>query len=291
MKTTTTLFGGIVIAVIVAVGSWTTVAAQDWKAKAPTPADWSALARLPDFSGVWEAITVGRGGGAATAPARGGGAAAGGGAQAGAAPRAGGAGRAGGPPRGPQLTPAYAAKKQQLEARRAEDNETANCLPPGMPGIMGQPYPYEFLLTPGKVTIIGEAYQQVRHIYTDGRPMPADPDPTFNGTSVGHWEGDTLVVETAAFSDVTNMDRNTPHSDKMRIVERFRLTGPDQMTIETTVTDPEALTAPWTTTRTLARHRDWTTREYICEENNRNYVDAQGKAGISLKDSPVEKKE
>ena len=145
---------------------------------------------------------------------------------------------------------------------------------------MGQPYPYEFLLTPGKVTIIGEAYMQVRHIYTDGRPLPADPDPTFNGTSIGRWEGDTLVVESIGFSDVTTMTRNTPHSDKMKIVERIRLTAPDVMSIETTVTDPEALTAPWVGNRTLLRHREWTTREYICEENNRNYVDAQGKAGI-----------
>jgi len=256
--------GALLVAAIAAVGSWTIVDAQGFKTKQPTPADWSGLAKLPDFTGVWEAVTVGRGGGA---------------------------GRAGGPPRGPQLTPAYAEKKRALEGRRAEDAETANCLPPGMPGIMGQPYPYEFMLTPGKVTIVGEAYMQVRHIYTDGRPMPADPDPTFNGTSIGHWEGETLVVETAAFSDSTNMDRNTPHSDKMKIVERFRLAEPDRMTVETTVTDPEALTAPWTTTRTLARHRDWTTREYICEENNRNYVDAQGKAGINLKDSPAEKKE
>jgi len=210
----------------------------------------------------------------------------GGGNRAGAAGRAAGARaggpRAGGPPRGPALTTEYAAKKREIESRGAEDTEAANCLPPGMPGVMGQPYPYEFLVTPGKVTIIGEAYMQVRHIYTDGRPMPADPDPTFNGTSIGRWEGDTLVVETTAFSPNTKLDRNTPHSDKMRITERMRLTGPDLMTIETTVSDPEALTAPWTTTRTLGRHRDWTTREYICEENNHNYVDAQGKAGIDI---------
>jgi hypothetical protein len=149
-----------------------------------------------------------------------------------------------------------------------------------MPGVMGQPYPYEFLLTPGKLTIVGEAYMQVRHVYTDGRPLPPDPDPTFNGTSIGRWDGDTLIVETIGFSPMTMMNRNTPHGDRMKTVERIRLTAPDVMTIETTVSDPDALTAPWTTTRTLARHRDWTTREYICEENNHNYVDAQGKAGI-----------
>ena len=269
-------------AAIVAATLGGVVAAQEWKTTPPTASDWAAIAKLPDFTGVWEATTVGRGGAAATTGARAGGAAgargAAGGAAAAGAARRGGAAR--GAAAGPQLTPAYAEKKREIDARGAEDADTANCLPPGMPGVMGQPYPYEFLLTPGKVTIIGEAYMQVRHVYTDGRPLPADPDPTFNGTSVGRWEGDTLVVETIGFSPITMMTRNTPHSDKMKVVERFRLTGPDVMSVETTVTDPEALTAPWTTTRTLARHRDWTTREYICEENNKNYVDAQGKAGI-----------
>ena len=60
---------------------------------------------------------------------------------------------------------------------------------------MGQPYPMEFLLTPGQVTIVIEAYTQVRHIYTDGRTLPEDPDQTFQGTSVGRWEGDSLVVD------------------------------------------------------------------------------------------------
>jgi len=237
--------------------------------KSPTAADWAAMAKLPDFNGVWELGTVGGGGRAGGATGRG-------------APPAG-RGRAAGPPAGPQLTPAYAARKQKLQEAAPEDSQTANCLPPGMPGIMGQPYPIEFLLTPGKVTIVIEAYTQVRHIYTDGRPLPADPDPKFFGTSTGRWDGDTLVVDSVGFSPLTQIDRFTPHSDKMRIVERFRLTDPDVMTIETTITDPEALTAPFTSARTLRRHRDWTVAEYICEENNRNFVDQDGKAGINLK--------
>ena len=120
-----------------------------------------------------------------------------------------------------------------------------------MPGIMGQPYPMEFLITPGKVTIVIEAYTQVRHIYTDGRPLPEDPDLKFHGTSVGRWEGDTLVVETVGFSPLTQIERGVPHSDKMKIVERFRLTDPDTMSIQTTITDPEALTAPYTSNRNL----------------------------------------
>jgi hypothetical protein len=218
--------------------------------KAPTPADWGAMAKLPDFSGVWEAGGGGRG--------------------------------RGGAPAGPQFTPAAEAKRKELASRGLEDSQTANCLPPGMPGIMGQPYPMEFLLTPGKVTIVIEAYQQVRHIYTDGRPLPADPDPKFHGTSIGRWEGDTLVVETIGFSPLTELARNVPHSGRMRIVERFRLADPDTMTIETTITDPGVLTAPYTSSRTLRRHREWTIAEYICEENNRNFLDQSGKAGVNL---------
>jgi hypothetical protein len=248
------------IVLLLVTGVTISVAAQESKPK-PAAADWAALAKLPDLTGVWEAPTVGRGG----------------------------RGPAAGPPPVPQLTPAYAAKKRELDARNLDDTEAANCLPTGMPAIMGHPYPYEFLLTPGKVTIVSEAYMQVRHVYTDGRLLSADPDPTFNGTSIGRWDGATLVVETIGFSPLTTIARNTPHSDKMRIVERFRLTGPDTMSIETTVTDPEALTTPWTTTRTLARHREWTIREYICEENNRNFLDAQGKAGVKL--TPPAKKE
>ena len=150
--------------------------AQNPIRRAPTAADWAALAKLPDFTGVWEVAGEGRNRGVA-------------------------------PQAGPSLTPEYAAERDALRASAREDNETANCLPAGMPGIMGQPYPMEFLITPGKVTIVIEAYTQVRHIYTDGRTLPEDPDLKFHGTSVGRWEGDTLVVDTVGFSPLTQLDR------------------------------------------------------------------------------------
>ena len=223
---------------------------QKFTPRAPTAADWSALAKLPDFTGVWEATRS--------------------------------AGAAGAAPSRPSLTPAAEAKRKAFLAAPPEDSETANCLPPGMPGIMGQPYPIEFLFTPGKVTIVIEAYTQVRHIYTDGRPLPEDPDLEFHGTSVGRWEGDTLVVETVGFSPLTQIERGVPHGGNMKIVERFRLADPDTMSIQTTITDPDVLTAPYTSSRNLGRHRGWTIAEYICEENNRNFVDESGKAGINL---------
>jgi hypothetical protein len=84
------------------------------------------------------------------------------------------------------------------------------------------------------------------------------------------------------FSPLTQIERGVPHGDDMKIVERFRLVEPDSMSIETTITDPEVLAAPYTTTRILDRHRNWTIAEYICEENNRNFTDENGKAGVIL---------
>jgi hypothetical protein len=72
------------------------------------------------------------------------------------------------------------------------------------------------------------------------------------------------------------------HSDKMRIVERFRLAAPDQLEVQTTITDPEALTKPMTRTAAYGRHRDWTLAEYVCQQNNRNFTTDDGKAGIDL---------
>jgi hypothetical protein len=234
-------------------GSSIAVMAQQPMRPPPTAADWANLAKLPDFTGVWEVSFGGP------------------------------AGRGGrGRPAGPSLTAEYAAKKKAFDANPPEDNESANCLPPGMPGIMGQPYPMEFLLTPGQVTIVIEAYSQVRHIYTDGRPLPEDPDLKFHGTSVGRFEGDTLVVDTVGFSPLTQIEPGVPHGARMRIRENFRLTDPQTMSIETTIVDPEVLAAPFTSTRTLKRHRNWTISEYVCEENNRNSVDANGKAGLNL---------
>jgi hypothetical protein len=152
-----------------------------------------------------------------------------------------------------------------------------------MPSIMTQPYPIEFLFTPGKVTILVEAYSQWRQIFTDGRAHPEDPDLTFNGHSIGRWEDDTLVVDTVGFTTDTRLGNfGMQHSDKMRIVERIRLTGPDTLQIETTVHDPDALDQPWTSMRSYGRHRDWMLAEYVCQQNNRNFVTEDGKAGINL---------
>ncbi len=229
---------------------------------------YAALAKLPDWSGVWEPAMFAR----ANAP------------------------RPSGPPAPPKFTPRYAAMYAAYQEKNKSTpglnfvSPVANCVPPGVPGSMQQPYPIEFLFTPGRVTIAIETYSMVRRIYTDGSPLEAEPDPSYQGTSVGHWEGDTLVVETAGILPETSpINGILGHSDKMKVVERMRLTDPDSLEIKTTVEDPEVFTEPYTSTFQYARHRDWKIREYVCAQNNHDFVDEKGRAGFSLDHKPGEK--
>ena len=185
------------------------------------------------------------------------------------------------PPEVPSLTPAAAAQVKVFNEEDAKNVEpatdAANCLPPGMPTIMSMPYDIEILFTPGRATIIQEAYMQVRRVFMDGRSHPAKLDPTFNGNSIGHWEGDTLVIDTVG------LGHNTPigysrlrHGPNLHVVERIRLVKPDLMEDRMTLTDSDVLAAPWHTVHTFTRHREWDQLEYICEENNRNQIDKNG---------------
>jgi hypothetical protein len=155
---------------------------------------------------------------------------------------------------------------------------------------MMQPYPIEFLFTPGRVTILIETYSVVRRVFTDGAQLPETPDPSYQGSSVGHWEGDTLVVETIGILPETSpLTGILGHSDKMRVTERIHLADPETLEIKTTVEDPAVFVEPYTTTMNYARHRDWKIMEYVCAQNNRDFVDENGKAGIRLDPGPGEK--
>ncbi len=155
------------------------------------------------------------------------------------------------------------------------------CQPPGMPGIMGVgQYPIEFLFTPGRVTMHFEAWMQWRNIFTDGRKHPDadDLDDTFYGNSIGHWEGGTLVVDTIGFKTATQLGMGMEHSDQMHIIERIHLKkgDPNALIDEMTVEDPLALAKPWHSEYTYHRSRTQQLLEFICDENNRNPVNAQG---------------
>lgn len=180
--------------------------------------------------------------------------------------------------KGPYLAE-YEAFRKDAEANHGKPRKkTSNCTPPGMPYIMGvAQYPIEFLFTPGRVTIHHEAWMQWRVIFTDGRPHP-DTEPSFNGHSIGHWEGDTLVVETVGIKKTVPLMPGMHHSDKIRIHERFALDPKDRdvMRVQITVEDPEALAKPYTNTLTFTRSRDAELLEFVCAENDRNPVDASG---------------
>lgn len=136
-----------------------------------------------------------------------------------------------------------------------------NCLPESMPSwALITHNSIEFLFTPGRVTILGESdSNRLRRIYTDGRAMPDDPDPTFHGYSVGHWEGNTLVVETTGIRPQTYLAVSeavgVPNNGDVRVIERFHLAGKDIMHDDIEIIAPNVLTKPWKTTREYFRQR------------------------------------
>jgi hypothetical protein len=141
------------------------------------------------------------------------------------------------------------------------------CMPDGMPGMMQATFPMEILETPGQVTIIQEAFNQVRRVFLNATlPAVEDADPRFNGHSAGRWEGNTLVVTTIGVKENARF-RNVPHSAKMRITERLRLINDEMLENQVTVDDPEFLTAPWTWTWMYKRWPGYKIEEYVCEDN------------------------
>jgi hypothetical protein len=119
-----------------------------------------------------------------------------------------------------------------------------------------------------------------RTIYTDGRDHPKDLDPTWMGNAVGHWEGDTLVVDTVGFNDKTWIDRaGHPHSDQLHVIERIRRTDHDTLQDDITIDDPKAYTKPWTTRKMFKLHADWELLEDICEEQG-DYANLEKQVGI-----------
>lgn len=183
------------------------------------------------------------------------------------------------PPPEPPLTPAYQEVRAQMQARRAAWEEGAEpCAWPGTVRLMGYPYPFEILHTQGRVTIIFEAESQVRRIFLDrSEHLPFEElDPSYNGDSIGHWDGDTLVVDTIGFNTLTELGGGIPHSEEMRVVERFRYIDGDTMQMDMTITDPLALTEPIERTYIYSKRPDWRIREYSCMENNRDAPTATG---------------
>jgi hypothetical protein len=179
----------------------------------------------------------------------------------------------------PPYKPDWAAKFQAtLAASRAGKitvDPTARCLPPGMPRTMSTIFPFEISIEPDRVLVLFEV-GGVRRIWTDGRKHPSELDPTFMGDSIGHWEGDVLVVDTAGLRGDTVFDATgSTHSDQMHVIERIRVVSAEKLDDSMTIEDPIAFEHPWQVTYTYDRKRGWQIMEMICEENNRG-VDPNG---------------
>jgi len=190
----------------------------------------------------------------------------------------------------------YAKRFAERKAFAAANNgefprDVSYCAPPGVTYQMalGQ-YPIEFLFNPGRVTVLLESWQQVRRVFTDGRGHPEDLEASLNGHSVGHWEGDTLVVDTVGLKPLARIVVGLDHSDKERITERIHLDpkDPDILIDEMTVADPEALEKPWVNVLRYKRHREWDLIEFACAENDLNPVGADGKAHFAPLAAPAQ---
>jgi hypothetical protein len=171
----------------------------------------------------------------------------------------------------PQYIEAYRAQAKAAAAAfaRGEPPTTGyvKCLPDGMPTMMQGMFPMEVLQSKGQVTIIQEAYNQVRRIYLDEKQIAIeDAEPEFWGHSVGHWDGDVLVVDTIGIKENVRY-KNAPHSDQMRIAERISKLSEDMFQDQITITDPVYLTGPWSWTYMYKRKPGYKINEYVCEDN------------------------
>lgn len=225
----------------------TTAAAGQGKPAGPQGDSYASIAQLPDWSGVW-VIPFGE---FARENVR---------------------QRDPQDPSAPRLTPAAlaieASQRPDNPARRGVNSEI--CLPTGMPNVMRYAFAVEFLFTPGRVTILLEQDSTIRRVYTDGRAHTTDPDLTFAGESIGHWEGETLVVDTRGISPRAELRAGITTSGKAHVVERIRRLDARRLQIDTVIEDPQALLTPWRYSRIYERS-DTGFFERICLDNNRDF--------------------
>ena len=231
MRTTILAFG-TVLALSAGASVAQTKPAPDIIDPAPSPAQYAALARLPDWSGTWSPDISDQNAQIKTNPV----------------------------PWKPDI-------QKQVDHWVAEEQAgrpnglLLNCLPHGMPGLILITHnAQEILFTPGRVTLLGESDgNRLRRIWTDGRGHSPDPDPSFHGESIGHWEGDTLVVDTVGFLPQVFLPVSEsvgiPNDGDMHIGERIHLIAPDTLAFDLTIDAPHILTRPWTTRRLFYRKR------------------------------------
>lgn len=159
----------------------------------------------------------------------------------------------------------------------ASNDPTVVCFPPGVPYVLTVPVPFEFVESAGRITQLFEYNHTVRRIYMDGRPHPSDLGDTesaqWMGHSTGHWEAETLVVDTVGFNDRTWLDRlGHPHSTSLHVIERIRRVDTSTLQYEVVVDDPVAYSAVWGGRLTFVRRPGWEILEHHCMPEDGEYA-------------------
>jgi hypothetical protein len=161
-----------------------------------------------------------------------------------------------------------------VKKRRAEDrlhDPLSYCLPPGPVRLHTWSTPRKIIQAPGLLLILNELNASYRQIFTDGRPLPVDPNPSWNGYSSAKWEGDTLVVQTNGLRDGIWLDSlGNPLTEGAKLTERFRRVNYGHMEIQLTVDDPKAYTKPWTVTLNHTIRLDTDLIDFVCAENEKD---------------------
>ena len=171
-----------------------------------------------------------------------------------------------------QMTTWASAIQKQREARDHVDDPYGYCLPPGTPRIDFGGTPFRILQTPQVTVFLYEtlANMTFRQIYTDGRTLPLNGEPTWLGYSIGRWDGDTFVVETTGFRDGGWIDtrKGRPHSDALHVIERFRRIDYGHTELTITIDDPKAFLKPWTIKAPLQLLPETSLLESFCDNHN-----------------------
>ncbi len=161
-----------------------------------------------------------------------------------------------------------------VKTRRTEqrvNDPMSRCLPIGPVRLHTWNGPKKLVQAPGLLIMMNELDTSYRQIFTDGRPLPVDPNPTWNGYSAGKWDGDTLVVQTAGFRDGLWLDATgNPMTDAAKVTEQFRRPDFGHLDIEITIDDPKAYTKPWTVTLHQVIQLDADLLDFYCAENEKD---------------------
>ena len=171
--------------------------------------------------------------------------------------------------------------KEQMKVRRANggrEDPHAYCMPPNFPRAWTLPQHSRIVQTPGMMVVLHEFNAAYREVYLDGRPLPSNPNPTWNGYSTGHWDGDTLIIETNGIRDDMWLDiQGSPVTESARVTERMKRLNFGLMQIEIAVNDPKAYTRPWTVSVNQHIAIDSDLLEYACLENEKDVPRLVGK--------------